>query len=115
MGAEILLYSYGLVCLSMLAFNLLYSLYLRGGDRRLLARVDVIRRQVDGQLQQIREHPDETSHPLQAEHLTWMRRHLSRVNYLLAFDHLLEDMDEREPACRIYIKQLQPVLLPSRP
>ena len=33
-GAEVLLYGYGLVCLSMLAFNLLYSLHLRSDDRR---------------------------------------------------------------------------------
>ena len=38
MGAEILLYGYGLVCLSMLVFNLLYSLHLRSGDRRLTLR-----------------------------------------------------------------------------
>ena len=33
MGSEVLIYGYGLVCLSMLAFNLIYSLYLRGAQR----------------------------------------------------------------------------------
>ena len=40
MGAEVLLYGYGLVCVSMLAFNLLYGLHLRSDDRRLERRVD---------------------------------------------------------------------------
>ena len=53
MGAEILLYGYGLVCLSMLVFNLLYSLHLRSGDRRLTLRTDALRRQVTEQLRQI--------------------------------------------------------------
>ena len=53
MGAEILLYGYGLVCLSMLVFNVPYGLHLRGGDRRLSQRTEALRRQVDGQLRQI--------------------------------------------------------------
>ena len=35
MGAEVLLYGYGLVCASMLVFNLLYGLHLRSDDRRM--------------------------------------------------------------------------------
>lgn len=38
MGSEVLIYGYGLVCLSMLAFNLIYSLYLRGAGRRTRRR-----------------------------------------------------------------------------
>ena len=48
MGAEVLLYGYGLVCLSMLVFNLLYGLHLRSDDRRLERRTDRLRRRVDG-------------------------------------------------------------------
>ena len=48
MGAEVLLYGYGLVCLSMLVFNLLYGLHLRSDDRRLERRTERLRRQVDG-------------------------------------------------------------------
>lgn len=111
MGAEILLYGYGLVCLSMLAFNLVYSLYLHADDRRLLVRTDVLRRQMDSQLRQIRETPDGTSHPVQVRHLTWMRRRLSRVSDLLAFDRLLEEMDGQDQAYQRYIAALQPVFL----
>ena len=64
MGAEILLYGYGLVCLSMLVFNLLYSLHLRSGDRRLTLRADALRRQVTEQLHRMGEHPDGLSRPV---------------------------------------------------
>ena len=39
MGAEVLLYGYGIVCLSMLVFNVIYSLHLRADDRRTQKRV----------------------------------------------------------------------------
>ena len=47
MGAEFLLYGYGLVCVSMLVFNLLYSFYLRAGDRRVTRREDRLRQRVE--------------------------------------------------------------------
>ena len=46
MGAEVLLYGYGLVCASMLVFNLLYGLHLRSDDRRMERRTGRLRRQV---------------------------------------------------------------------
>ncbi len=111
LGAEYLLYGYGLVCLSMLVFNLLYSLHLRSGDRRLLARSDLLYRQVNVQLRRIEEVPDRTSYPVQARHLAWMRRRLSHVNYLLAFDQLMDELDRQDRTYQIYIGQLQPVFL----
>ena len=50
MGAEVLLYGYGLVCASMLVFNLLYGLHLRSDDRRMERRTGRLRRQVEKQL-----------------------------------------------------------------
>ena len=111
MGAEILLYGYGLVCLSMLVFNLLYSLHLRSGDRRLTLRADALRRQVTEQLRRMGEHPDGLSRPVQAGHLRWMRRRLSRVSYLVAFDRLLDELEGQDAAYPAYIQQLQPVSL----
>lgn len=111
MGAEILLYGYGLVCLSMLVFNLLYSLHLRSGDRRLTLRADALRRQVTEQLRRMGGHPDGLSRPVQAGHLRWMRRRLSRVSYLVAFDRLLDELEGQDAAYPAYIQQLQPVSL----
>lgn len=110
MGAEILLYGYGLVCLSMLGFNLLYNLHLWADDRRLLVRTDTLRRQIDGQLRWLREAPAESA-AVPGRHLERMCRRLSRVNYLLAFDRLLEEQDKEDEAYRVYLTQMQPVFL----
>ena len=66
MGAEVLLYGYGIVCLSMLVFNVIYSLHLRADDRRTQKRVEVIQRQAEGQLEKLRA---DVHQPLQASHL----------------------------------------------
>lgn len=111
MGPEFLLYGYGLVCLSMLAFNLIYSLHLRSDERRLQRRAAALVDQVE---QQVRELRDAGLGPQgqarQARDLTWMRRRLARVNYLLAFDRFL-DTREDDPALAAYLQELQPVLL----
>lgn len=72
MGAEFLLYGYGLVCVSMLVFNLLYSFYLRAGDRRLTRREDRLRQRVEEQLEQLRQLPPGAPQEVQANHLVWM-------------------------------------------
>ena len=111
MGAEVLLYGYGLVCLSMLAFNLLYSLHLRSDDRLRRRRTEGLRRRVDAQLERLRETRVGAPPPVQVSHLTWTSRCLARVNYLLAFDRLLDEQDQSDSTFQEYIRQLQPVLL----
>ena len=105
MGAEILLYGYGLVCLSMLAFNLVYGLHLRSGDRRLRKRTAVLARRVEAQVRNVGE-----GRPVRDRHLVWMRRRLSRVSWLLTFDRFLEGRDGEE-VFREYLCQLRPVFL----
>lgn len=55
MGAEILLYGYGIVCLSMLVFNVLYGLHLRSDGQRMDTKVGIIRRRVTEQLELLQE------------------------------------------------------------
>ena len=111
MGAEVLLYGYGLVCASMLVFNVVYSLHLRSDDRRRYKRMQKLRRRIDGQLRGIQRESAGAPQPVQVSHLTWMRRRLSHVNYLLAFDRLLDEWTERQAVLPSYIGQLQPVFL----
>ena len=117
MGAEILLYGYGIVCLSMLVFNVLYGLHLRSDGQRMDTKVGIIRRRVTEQLELLQENPSgpaqtvQTVQTVQASHLAWMRRHLSRINYLLAFDGLLDELDDHSEVYQIYLKQMQPVFL----
>ena len=111
MGAEILLYGYGAVCLSMLVFNVLYGLRLRSDDRRMGAKAEILRRRVTEQLARLQENSSGPAQMVQVSHLTWMRRHLSHVNDLLAFDHLLEELDEQSAAYQSYMEQMKPVFL----
>ena len=106
LGSEVLLYGYGLVCVSMLVFNVLYALHLRAGDRRLRRRMAEIARAVAGQLARLR-----AGQAVEKRHIRLMGRRLGRVNNLLAFDHFLDEQDSDEPAFRAYLHQMQPVLL----
>ena len=106
MGSEVLLYGYGLVCLSMLGFNILYSLHLRVSDRRLKRRMGDIARLVAAQLAVV-----QAGKKVERRHLKEMGRRLSRVNNLLAFDHFLDEQDDEAPAFRSYLRQIQPVFL----
>lgn len=111
MGAEVLLYAYGLVCLCMLVFNLIYGLHLRSDDRRRRRRVVRLRRRMESQMNRLRDPAGGEDRPLPVRHLTWMRRRLSHVSGLLAFDELMRGLDGNDAASEAYVLQLQPVLL----
>jgi len=110
MGSELLLYGYGFVCVSMLIFNVAYSLSLKRKDRRLKNRDRRFARRVDRQLDRLR-----TGEGLERGHLTYLRRKLSRVNHLAAFDRMvmerLEGAAEDREAARAYQREIQPVIL----
>ena len=111
MGTEFLLYGYGLVCLSMLGFNLIYSVYLRADQHRLCRRTGRMRRRIAGQLAQLRADAPGAPQEIPASHLAWMRRKLSHVSSLLAFDQLMTELEGEDPAFQAYSRQLQPVFL----
>ncbi len=106
MVSQILIYGYGLVCLSMLVYNLVYSLYLRADTLRLERRVRNIDRRVAVQLDALR-----AGREVSRRHLDAMARRLRRVRNLLAFDRYLDTQIAREPAFQAYLRRLQPVLL----
>ena len=106
MGSEVLLYGYGLVCISMLVFNGLYSLHLRSEERRLNRKVARIDHLVSLQLQLLSR-----GQPLDQRHLRRLGKKLARVNNLLAFDHFLEQQDSSGEIFQSYLKYLQPVFL----
>ena len=89
MGSEVLIYAYGLVCLSMLAFNLLYALYLRAGERRTARRVKSV-----GALAGPAVAALEADGALPRAHLPRLEARLLRVNALLAFDDYLKTLPE---------------------
>ena len=106
MGSEVFLYAYGLVCLSMLVFNIVYSLHLRSSDRRLRRQVRGIAARAEVQMDRIRQ-----GLPVEMRHRSHMARRLSRAAGLLAFDHYLDELDSNDPVFQEYLHQMRPVLL----
>lgn len=105
MGSEVILYGYGLVCLSMLVFNIVYSIYLRSDDRRDARRRKKLERLIAPQFARL-----QAGEPLDPKHLNRLLKRVKRVRYLLALDHLLDER-QGDPVCQEYLKQIQPVFL----
>lgn len=108
MGTEVIIYGYGLVCLSMLIFNIVYSFYLSSDQRRLERKVERIAGLVNEQMQQVQPLPDQ---PLPDQQLQQMERFLSRVGNLLAFEQFLDQADNTKWDAKVYLAKLQPAFL----
>lgn len=108
MNSEILLYGYGAVCICMLIFNIIYSLAMKQRDRKLVRRSSEMSTQVRMQLQRLR-----IGGNIDQKHIRYLRRRLSHVNHLLAFDQVREEYleDKDDPAVERYRQQIQPVIL----
>lgn len=108
MGSEVLLYGYGFICLSMIVFNLVYGLVMRGSDARRTRRSRQFEESVNGQLYRISQ-----GQPLDSRHIQLLRRRLRRVNNLRAFDQTLDQClaDGGGETVRAYLAQIQPVIL----
>lgn len=108
MGSEMLLYGYGLVCMSMLVFNIVYLFGLKKKNRRLEKSQDRFAVKVSRQLERIQE-----DQPVENRHLSYLRRRLTHVGNLIAFDKLLTERLEGKDnaAAAEYLRQIQPLIL----
>lgn len=108
LGSEVLLYGYGMICVSMLIFNIIYFILLNKNDKRLARKKDRFTEKIETQLNLIRE-----GDGIDPEHITYLQRKLSYVGNLLAFDHMMEEqlMQEDDPVVREYYRQIEPVIL----
>lgn len=108
MRVEIMIYIYGAVCLSMIVFNIVYSLILRRQEPRLKRRCKKMQKEIQPQLEAIRN-----GDPVEEKHIRCMQRRLRRVNNLIAFDRVLTPLCENpedDTGIR-YIQQLNPTIL----
>lgn len=107
MGSEILLYGYGLVCLSMLVFNIIYNIILKGSDVRMEGRVQHYEKQALIQIGKIRR-----EEPIESGYFSGLQRSLSHVKNLMAFDSIMDRVDNQEDeAEKKYWESIQDVLL----
>lgn len=108
MGSEVLLYGYGIVCLSMLVYNIAYNIIMRSSDSRLERKIKRLSDKISVQLERIRN-----GQSIEPEHMRYFRNKLSKISYLIAFDHILDQMKEHlsDPAVAEYIQKMQRVIL----
>lgn len=108
MGVEYILYFYGIVCCSMIVFNVAYAIVLRGNDSRMERRICTLREAAERQLERL-----ERGETLDERYLRKLRRKLCRVRNLIAFERVLRVLDQNgdTPAFHTYRTQLQPCFL----
>lgn len=108
MRVELILYLYGIVCVSMILFNIAYALILRGSEPRMERRRRRLGQQVELQLEQLRQ-----GRELTPGHLNYLERTLRRSRNLAVFDQVLRPLvqDGSAPWVHAYLAQLQPVIL----
>ena len=108
MRVEVMIYIYGAVCVSMIVFNMIYNLLLKGSELRLNKRSRSMCSQVEAQLARVRQ-----GKPVEETHKAYLRHKLRRVKNLIAFDRVLKPMveDGTDPAVQAYLTQIQSVAL----
>ncbi|MBO6016209.1 MAG: HEAT repeat domain-containing protein [Lachnospiraceae bacterium] len=108
MRSEVLLYGYGLVCLSMLVFNISYNIILRRSDRKFDQKTAALAQMVRIQLNRVR-----AGMQIEKKHMTQLQKKLSNINYLIAFDPVMTNvLDQNSDLPEMtYKKHLYPVFL----
>jgi len=110
LGSEVLLYGYCAVCVSLLIFNIVYYLLLKGRDRRAERVNRRFLARIDRQLERLRRGEE-----VEDRHLTWLRRKLSRPASLMAFDRMMTGRRGPDGALSAelseYYRRIQPVVL----
>lgn len=108
MGSEVLLLGYGVVCLSMIFFNILQSLVMHRNDLKRNERSLYLEEVLAEQFRKI-----ENKIPADEKHYKDLGKLLKKLPYLLAFDRMLEngDITIRNTEFSEYLNNLQPVLV----
>ncbi len=107
MGSEILLYGYGIVCISMIVFNIVYNIVMRGSDRRLNDRIEKFIEIIAAQLEGIRNGKE-----VSRKHIKFIERSVSRVGGLMAFDTALgRHLEKSDDALEKYLFSLREVFI----
>ena len=102
MGSEILIYGYGLICLSMLVFNLIYNAYLISDAKRSQRRTNRVAVLVAPMIENVRD-----GFAVPGEHVKRLEQLLLRVNDLLAFDSYLQTLPAKNAGA--YLERIAPM------
>lgn len=107
MHVEILIFIYGAVCVSMIVFNIVYNLVLKGSEPRMVKRCDRFYQNLNTQLEKI-----EKGFHVEDDHQVFLRRTLQKMNNLIAFDRVLGQIWKTRPETgKRYFRQIQGPML----
>lgn len=108
MKVESLIYIYGAICLSMIGFNIVYSLILRRREPHIKKKCEKFLEKINEQIGFIR-----SGGTVDDEHLTFIEQKMKRVNNLIAFDRVLEQLrnDASDDAFSKYLMQIRPAIM----
>ena len=104
MDVTAMIYLYGGVCVSMIAFNVVYALLLRGSEPRLERRSGRMLEDARRQLARL-----EGGEPLEESYVRQLRRRLRRVKNLIAYERVLRALtgEGASSAVQAYLTRLQ--------
>ena len=107
MGSEILLYGYGAICFSMIIFNIVYNMVLRGSEKRLGKTSQKLNDRIHRQVERI-----DRGEAVDLSYKKRLKRKLLRVKNMVAFDRALEKETATAPAESIgaYLKELEDLI-----
>ena len=107
MRIEILIYCYGAICLSMIAFNLAYLFLLKRNVRTSNKKERIFTGKIIEQMNNV-----SFGGKIDAEHLLYLNKKLSKVENLMSFDTSLEEIIKQDrEKIDIYLKNTQSVFL----
>ena len=115
MNIETLLYIYLFVCASMIVFNIITAIVLRGIDRRTVRTSEKFKKQVAYQLGRLwrAEETDALGRTaVEESHKRYLQKKLKRVGNMIAFDRMLETAYIEDPrVIKAYLSDLDSVFI----
>lgn len=107
MRIEVLIYCYGAICLSMIAFNIAYLFLLKRSVRTLHKKEYIFTGKILEQMNAV-----SFGKEIDAEHLLYLSKRLSKVGNLMSFDASLEELSKQDrEKTDTYLKETQSVFL----
>lgn len=107
MRIETMIGIYGIVCASMIVFNIVYTLHLKGNAIRTQKRCKKLRQEIDPQFERLAQ-----GAAIEQTHLKYLRRKLKKINQLVTYDQVFDEYALAKPDLTAeYLYQIQPALL----
>lgn len=105
MKVEIMIYIYIAICISMIAFNIVYVFILRNREKNLSSGTEHYKRQISQQIARM-----QNGYAVESEHKEMLSARLKKTAELTAFDKAMETFFQTDAeAAQAYIRETLPV------